>query len=114
VPRAEDPIQNLDSIDIVGQRVEDGGVDLVIVVSGALTDSERHQGLLLEKLEHYLRQINSPGFRADLGDPSPDRIRIIIDCARDPAPVIRQLLQNAVPWAEENNASLALRVRSRG
>lgn len=114
MPRTEDPIQNLESIDIVGERIEDGGVDLVIVVSGVLTDSEHHQGLLLEKTEHYLRQVNSAGFRADHGDPSPERVRIIIDCAREPAPLIRQLLQNAMPWVEENNASLALRVRSRG
>lgn len=111
--RTEDPIQNLESIDIVGRRVEDGGVDLVLVVSGALTDSEHHQGLLLEKLEHYLRQVNSPGFRADLGAPTPDRVRIIVHCTREPAPVIRQLLQNAMPWAEENNATLTLRVESR-
>ncbi|MFG0274565.1 MAG: DUF6572 domain-containing protein [Phycisphaerales bacterium] len=110
--RREDPIQNLETIDLVGQRTDDGGVDLVIVVSDVLTESEHHQGLLLEKLENYLRQINSPAFRADRGEPSPDRVRIIVHCARPPAPAIRQLLQNAMAWVEENNASLALRVET--
>lgn len=48
----DDPIQNLDKIDIVGER-KDRGVDLVIVVSSALTDSDYHEQLLKTKIQGY-------------------------------------------------------------
>lgn len=105
----EDPIQNLDTVDIVARR-RDGAVDLLIVASGPLNASERHQGLLLTKIESYLRHINSPAFAAEFGPPSPRRVRILVDCAHEPHPEIRQLLQNAVPWIEDNHAGIALRV----
>ena len=54
----DDPIQNLDKIDIVGER-KDRGVDLVIVVSSALTDSDYHEQLLKTKIQGYTDTIFS-------------------------------------------------------
>src|ERR1700686_372677 len=80
----EPPIQNLDSVDITGQRRE-GGVDLVIVASSHLDGSLATQKLLTDKLETYIAVLNHPEFIGDFGVPHPDRAGIIIECTDQPA-----------------------------
>jgi hypothetical protein len=109
----EHPIQNLDTVDIVGRR-QDGGVDLFIVVNAPLTGSGEHQALLLDKIDSYLRQIESAAFRAEMGEPTPDRVRIVVQCAHPPHAAIRELLQRAMLWVDEHHASLVLRVDGEG
>lgn len=58
---SESPIQNLDRIDILGQRV-DGGVDMVIVVSGPLHNTEDHIERVRKKMITYLEELASPQF----------------------------------------------------
>jgi hypothetical protein len=60
------PIQNIDTIDIVGVR-KDGGVDTVIVCSGPLDDSPDLLLTLGSKVHHYLRDIASEDFRETYG-----------------------------------------------
>jgi len=107
----ETPIQNPDAIDAVVRR-DDGGVDLLILVSAPLSDTGEHQSLLLDKIDAYLERIESPDFRAEIGEPAPDRTRIVVQCAHPPHPMIRQILQRAVPWVYEHNATLTVRVGS--
>ncbi|MEM9420839.1 MAG: DUF6572 domain-containing protein [Planctomycetota bacterium] len=102
-----DPVQNLDQIDIAAKR-KDGGIDLIIVTSSILSSSPDHQKLLLDKIESYLRQINSPEFQSEFGDAA--EVRIIVDCVEKPDSIILQLLENASGWVEENNAELAIRM----
>ena len=56
------PIQNLDRLDIVGER-NDGGVDLVIVVSGALDGSPSTLLLLETKIKNYIAELMSSEFK---------------------------------------------------
>jgi hypothetical protein len=104
----EDPIQNIDNVDIVGKR-KDGGVDLVIVTSSKLEGSPGHQRLLLAKIESYLAQLNTPEFQAEFNHPRPDQVNIILDCSAPPHPIILQLIEKSKPWVEENKARLAVR-----
>ncbi|RDV23869.1 hypothetical protein DXV75_16980 [Alteromonas aestuariivivens] len=67
----DDPIQNLDKIDIIGER-KDGGVDLVIVVSSALTDSEYHEQLLKTKIQGYTDTIFSDEWISKYGQGTSD------------------------------------------
>lgn len=106
------PIQNLDSIDIIGARNE-GGADLTIVVSSALNASPEHQKLLLDKLEGYLGYVNTPDFAAEFGIPSPDRVCIVLACYHSPDPVILRLIEKCSAWAQKNNASLRVENRTR-
>ena len=103
----EPPIQNLHTVDIVGKRA-DGGVDLFIVASGPLDPSPATQQLLLDKLQSYLEEINTPGFAAEFGAPSPDHICIIVHCEHEVHPVIQLLLQRCKNWVETNHARLEL------
>ena len=61
------PIQNLESIDIVANR-KDGGVDLAIVVSSVLMDTEEHQELLRRKIQNYTDHVFSESWKKEYGD----------------------------------------------
>jgi hypothetical protein len=64
---SESPIQNLDRIDLLGRR-KDGGVDLVIVVSGPLENTADHRERVETKVRAYVRELSSPGFSAEFPD----------------------------------------------
>lgn len=54
----EDPIQRLDEVDVIAER-NDGSVDLYIVISSYLSDSNHHKRLLETKIYGYLTAIQS-------------------------------------------------------
>jgi hypothetical protein len=107
--RREDPIQNIDNVDIVGKR-NDGGVDLVIVASSKLDGSAEHQKLLLAKIESYLAQLNTPEFQTEFSHPRPEQVNIVLSCSEPPDPIILELIEKSKPWVEENNARLAVQL----
>ena len=74
------PIQNLEEVDLVGVR-QDGGVDLVIVVSQPLDDSDEVLNSIVEKVETYLQVTELEEFLTEMGNPERDKIRIVIDCS---------------------------------
>ncbi|MEM8983207.1 MAG: hypothetical protein AAGC71_09280 [Pseudomonadota bacterium] len=61
------PIQNLGSLDLIGQR-NDGGVDTVIVVSSLLQATPAHEALLRSKIQAYTDAIFSDGWQQQFGD----------------------------------------------
>ncbi len=105
------PTQNTDGVDLVGKR-DDGGVDLFIVVSSRLSGSPDHQQLLLDKIQSYLDQINTPSFQAEFKSPSANKTRIIVACTEEPDPDIRELIRRSEAWMAENNARLVYKITS--
>lgn len=79
------PIQNLDRIDLMGRR-KDGGVDLVIVVSGPLLDIAAHLHGVGRKIAAYIHAISTPEFAEEFprGD-APRRILLVTEHTIDPA-----------------------------
>lgn len=106
----EDPIQNLENIDIVGKR-NDGGVDLVLVVSRKLLCSDEHLQLLQTKMQNYLSIINCDEFIRDFGNPSPERTAIKIVCVVPPDPGILDVIKQMEPTVRENNASVKVEIQ---
>jgi len=104
---ADDPIQNIDLFDVVGVR-NDGGVDLVIVVSAPLFDSERHRSLLKTKVEAYARTIGTPQFRPEFGLDAFGLIRILVVSDHPVEESIRGFIGSLEPIAESVGATLAL------
>lgn len=103
------PIQDIEIVDIVGKR-NDGGVDLFIVTSSRLDASPETQQLLLDKIQSYLEQLNTDGFQTEFNDPTPENTRIVLLCDERPDTAIEELVTQAMPWVEDNNARLELRV----
>jgi hypothetical protein len=73
------PIQNLESVDLTGQR-RDGGVDLVIVASQPLDDAAETLDSIRQKVACYLEVIDLPGFQAEMNYPPRSRTKIILRC----------------------------------
>jgi len=105
----EPPIQNLDSVDLTGQR-KDGGVDLFIVCSSHLDGSVDTQQLIKDKLETYIAALAHPEFREEFGVPHPKRMAIILACVDQPAAEVVNLLGMLRPFVERQGASLDFKV----
>lgn len=77
IPHEDDPIQNLDTVD-VARQLRDGSVELGIVATAPLEDSDRVMFLICEKVRNYLLEIQSPAFKAQFGSLEKSMIRIVI------------------------------------
>ena len=106
------PIQNLDSIDIVGRR-HDGGVDCVIVASGPLTNDPDILLLLRSKVEAYLGHINSQKFRDEFNNPLPEKTAIVVVSTVSVDPAVVEFVERMEPWVEDNNARIRLEEKVR-
>ncbi|MCI0360656.1 MAG: hypothetical protein L0211_19440 [Planctomycetaceae bacterium] len=73
------PIQQLDSVDLTAKR-RDGGVDLIIVASQPLDDSDETLDSIRQKVATYLAVIECNEFQSELGHPPLDKTEIIIAC----------------------------------
>lgn len=105
--QTEAPIQNLDRVDVVAVQ-HDGTVVLGLVVSGRLDASPEHQTLLLDKIQNYLAELNTPEFRAEFHNPRPEQVQILIHFDKPPHPAILQLIEKSKPWVAKNNARLVV------
>jgi hypothetical protein len=99
------PIPSLTALDVHGIR-KGGGSDLVVIVASPLGFDERSQKRLLDKLNIYLRYINSPEYEAQFGPPTPDTTAIEVQLHPDSDPRIVDLLSRCEPWALENRTTL--------
>lgn len=102
-----DPIQNLESIDIIGQR-RDGGVDLAIVVSAYLDATPEHELLLKQKVQNYVDAIFSAEFQAEYGELEAKQFAILIKCLEPPHPEILPLVDVLAARLAEFEISLVL------
>lgn len=106
---SESPIQNLDHIDILGRR-KDGGIDLVIVVSGPLENTTDHLECVRAKIQTYIHEISSPEFSEQFPNNSTSRqillatehpidqaVLTLIDSLRRPAAEANALLKIVTP-----------------
>jgi Family of unknown function (DUF6572) len=99
------PIQEVDSIDIVGKR-RDGGVDLLIVTSSHLTADPEIVALLQEKVQTYIDVIESPKIREELELADTAAISIIISCVDTPDPEIIELIEKLSLHAKDLGTEL--------
>ena len=105
------PIENLNSIDIIGEPKDKRGVILCIATRAHLDSSARTQKLLLDKIENYLGYINSEEFREKFGQLNAEEIVIRLKCLDKPDPIIMKLCSKIVPWVEENGARIEMEIK---
>jgi hypothetical protein len=93
------------SLDMLGKR-KDGYIELGIIVGEKLTRSREDQGLLMKKVEAYLKAINSEAFRKDYDNPLPHKTVIIIKFLVEPDLEIIELVKQMDRWVRDNNARI--------
>ena len=100
-------IQNPDHIDIIGLR-NDGGVDMTIITTGPLHDSDLLTKVVEEKIQTYLLYINSNEYLFRFGPPTKEKTKIIIKSDSLVSDEFKALITQFQPWVSENNATLIL------
>jgi hypothetical protein len=73
------PIQDLNGIDLTGQR-QDGGVDLIVVASQPIDDSPETLESIRHKVWAYLSVVDTEEFQAEMSHPPRDKTAIIVVC----------------------------------
>jgi hypothetical protein len=98
------PIQNVDSFDVVGERIG-GGVDLVVSCTGPLDDSAETVRLIEQKVVGYLRTAAHPNFKQVYPAAQGGPVRIFISCqyavGTTAAGMIRRLAERAAAQGVE-------------
>jgi hypothetical protein len=102
------PIQALDSVDITGKR-RDGGLDLVIVVSQPLDDSQTTLESIRRKVENYLIAIGLDEFKAEMGRPPREKTTIIIACEHPIHPKAQSVIEECRNSAGAHGVRLEVR-----
>ncbi len=98
-------------IDMIGAR-KDGGVELGIIVGEKLGGSKDEQRLLMDKVEAYLKAINSERFRNDYHNPLPHKTIIVIKCLVEPDPLIGEFVKKMDRWVRDNKARIRLDIEN--
>jgi hypothetical protein len=108
-PRPEwPPIQDLDSIDLVGKR-RDGGVDLAIVASQPIDDSGQTLECIRHKVRTYLAVIALEEFQAEMGHPPLENTTIIIACEHPIHPRAQGVIEECRAAAAAQGVRLEVR-----
>lgn len=94
-------------IDIIGERV-DGGIDLYIVISDAIEESEELQTQLLDKIENYLVYINSSELKKDFPCVSAENVYIKLKFSQKPSEVLLKWLHEIKIWVNSNGTNLLI------
>ena len=93
------------SIDIIGKRV-DGGIDLVIIVPDGLENSEVTQTQLLDKIENYLKYVNSEEFKKDFPEVISEKVSIKLKMTIEPSERLLKWLDEIGSWVESSGVKL--------
>jgi hypothetical protein len=102
------PIQELDSIDITGKRL-DGGVDLVIVGSQPIDNSPETLDSIRQKVQTYLTVIVMDEFQDEMGRLPREKITIVIACKHPIHPDALIVIEECRASAAKQRIRLELR-----
>ena len=95
--KIEEHLGDWQLIDVMYRSKEENAAVLVICVAGFLDGSKEMQTALMDKMEGYLKHINSNVFKKDYPDPN---IFLDINFDEKPARLIIQLLETTYEWCE--------------
>jgi hypothetical protein len=102
------PIHNVDELDIVGER-NDGGVDLIIVVSGPLDGSAATLSMLESKIKNYIAALSSSEFKQKYGQPKENGNSIYIVSEYPVDALVFGAIERLKPVARRAGANLEFR-----
>jgi hypothetical protein len=94
----ERPIEDMDRIDIVGER-HDGGLDAVIVASGPLDKSTSTIEALRQKVQNYVFEMTNSHFRTRYNISERAILRVLVSCQFQISDRARVEIERLRPWA---------------
>ena len=103
------PSECLDNIDMITKQ-KDGSVELIIISSGYLDESDYTLNRIEDKINNYLYYINSGEFKEDFGIPTIVRTRIILSCTEVPNVEVEKYIKSIREIVNEHNASIEMRI----
>ena len=95
--KIEEHLGDLKLIDVMYRSEEEDAAVLVLCVAGFLDGSREMQTALMDKMEGYLKHINSDVFKKDYPEPN---VFLDISFAEKPDRLIIQLLATTYDWCE--------------
>lgn len=101
------PIPHLGKIDVATWQRNGGYYG--IVIEKPLKDDVVSRSRLLRKLDNYLNDFHSPGFREDHGEPQVGKLRIYVAIHPDTEEGILRFLESCRPWLADNKVELFIR-----
>jgi hypothetical protein len=102
------PFSDVDTIDIVGTRVQ-GGLDLVISVKCPIDASSKSLTLLKNKITNYINGARSPAFLAHYGQKVGAPVAIYISCAYPISAEALEVIEKMRAVAASHEISLEVR-----
>lgn len=106
-------IYDVNKLDLMGKK-KDGSVELYIISTGTLDDSEDTQKKLMDKIENYLGYIHSKEFSYEFKNVSSDNIWIILKVQEKLPQLLVELNKKIVPWVNECGANYMVEISNRG
>ena len=100
---------DLSLIDIIYTRPTEESVVLVLVASGCVDGSAETQNNLLDKMEGYLRHIQSDEFQKEYAS---NKVFIEVNFSEEPDVLITDLLAKSESWCKKNGATLIVRIKN--
>jgi hypothetical protein len=101
------PIPSVTALDV--QTIKHGGgSDLAIIVASPLQSDERSQRRLLDKIEIYLKFLQTSEYQSGSGIATPENTRIVVRLHPDSDPAILDLLERCKPWVTKGQATLVV------
>jgi hypothetical protein len=104
----ESPVGQPDKLDLIARK-KDGTVAVMLVAAGKLDPSDERTAAVLEaKLRNYCRYIKHPAFAAEFGQPTEDRVKLVL---RSDLEVPERYIHLLAQVAEEEDVPAGLEVR---
>jgi hypothetical protein len=101
------PIPSVTALDVHAIK-HGGGSALVIIVASPLQSDERSQRRLLDKIEIYLKFLQTPEYQSVSGLATPENTTIVVRLHPDSSPAIYELLERCEPWVAQGQATLVV------
>ena len=100
-------VYDVNRVDLMAKR-NDGGVDMFIISSGEIDDSPSTQKILLDKVENYLRYLNSNEFVVEFPEIRKDKVRIVFELEKKAPELLLELCKQIESWVEDNDVRFVI------
>lgn len=104
----KNPTEALESFDMLARK-KDNFIEVLIVITSYLDDSDETKNKIKNKVEEYLTWFNSEEFFKEFGTPSREKIKIVLSCSIKPDDTVFEFVKEMQQRVYSGNASVEIR-----